>query len=257
VNPGAGRRRPSPTLIVAIIAVVGAWGGPAVAQSLVGSAQVRDGSLTSRDIRNRSLTGSDFKSNTLTGRVVGNLTGRDLQPDSIDGSDVMENTLSEVPRARQAQRADAAVVAERSDRAAVAGALEGSAVRRVYAPQPAGTGSRAVFELGGLQVKMRCSSSSVIGVTAATTGGTAWIRVSGTHRGTNNSTTPVFAKDDELKAGEEFDVVAGDGDNLAGTLTFVAADESVVKVDFISEGGIAAGRGAACLLAGTAVHASA
>lgn len=228
-----------------------------MAQSLIGSSQVRDGSLTSRDIRNRSLTGSDLRSNTLTGRVVGNLTGRDLQPDSIDGSDIMENTLSEVPRARHAQRADAAAAAERADRAAIAAGVEGYTVRRVHSPQPAGTGSRVVFELGGLQLKMRCSSSSVIGVTAAIASGTGWIRMSGTHRGSNNSVTPVFAKDDELKAGEDFDVVSGDGDNLAGTLTFVAADDSVVTVDFLSEGGIAAGRGAACLLAGTAVHATA
>ncbi len=73
-------------LIVSCLALVGAWGGPAVARSLI--------------------TGDQIARNTVTGRNVAGLSGRDIVRDGIDGSDIDEESLEPVPRARHANGAD-------------------------------------------------------------------------------------------------------------------------------------------------------
>lgn len=73
-------------LAISILALIGAWGGPAVARSLI--------------------TGDQIARNTVTGRNVANLSGRDVVPDGIDGSDIDEQSLEQVPRARHANGAN-------------------------------------------------------------------------------------------------------------------------------------------------------
>jgi len=79
-------RRPSPSLVVAVIALVVALGGTAIAQSLI----------TGRDIRNGSITGKDIRNGTITGRKV--------KRDSLTGRQVRESSLGQVPSAANAQR---------------------------------------------------------------------------------------------------------------------------------------------------------
>ena len=67
-------RRISPSMLVAVVALVLSCTGGAVAAGYITSAQVKDNSLTGRDIRNRSLTPADF-----SGSVRGD-DGRDGAP---------------------------------------------------------------------------------------------------------------------------------------------------------------------------------
>jgi hypothetical protein len=70
-STGRSRRRrlPSPTLVVAMLALLVATAGPAIANhggrhgppGLVNALDVADGSLTGKDIKNKSLTPADFK----------------------------------------------------------------------------------------------------------------------------------------------------------------------------------------------------
>jgi hypothetical protein len=53
-------RRPSPALVVAVLALSVALGGTSYAAITVTGAQVKDGSITTRDIRDRSLRTEDF-----------------------------------------------------------------------------------------------------------------------------------------------------------------------------------------------------
>src|SRR3954465_136583 len=114
-------RRPSPALIVAIVALVMACAGSATAATLITGRQIRNNSVTGADIRDRSLRGKDVGSNTITGRNVAKLSGRDVIPNGLDGSDIDEDTLETVP---SATRADS---------------LAHVAVRRVVYSKPAGT----------------------------------------------------------------------------------------------------------------------
>ncbi len=53
-------RRPSPAMVVALVALGVALGGTATAGTLISGQQVRDGSITGADVRNGSLTSRDF-----------------------------------------------------------------------------------------------------------------------------------------------------------------------------------------------------
>lgn len=243
-------RRPSAALTISCLALVGAWGGPAVAETLISSKHVRNNSLTSADVKDRSLKGRDVRSNTLTGRVVANLSGRDLLTDSLDGTDIDEDTLGPVPRARSAVRAESA------DRAAVADSVGGARIARAHFAEPAGVDGD-VLALGGLRLKARCSSSGILTVLATTDSGPAWLRVTGTVQRTSQDTSPVLTEDDDFRAGEETNVLPGGADNVAGSIVYLAPEGTAVTVTFLAEHGVAASRGYACLFAGTAVEARA
>lgn len=77
-------RRPSPGLIVAIVALVLALGGGAYAAA----------TITGKDIKNGSITGKDIKKGSLTGKLVKN--------DSLTGKQIKESSLGQVPSATNA-----------------------------------------------------------------------------------------------------------------------------------------------------------
>ena len=88
-DPDRHRRRMTSgraALVVAALALIGAWGGPAVARTLI--------------------TGDQIARNTVTGRNVAGLSGRDVVPNGIDGSDIDEQSLEQVPNARRAGAAN-------------------------------------------------------------------------------------------------------------------------------------------------------
>lgn len=58
-------RKPTPSLVVAVGALVVALGGTSYAVTQVGSAEIRDGSVRSVDVRNDNLRSADIKNGTL------------------------------------------------------------------------------------------------------------------------------------------------------------------------------------------------
>jgi hypothetical protein len=63
------RLLPSPSMVVAVVALVMSLGGSAYALVITGKS-IRNGSVTAKDIRNRSLTGSDIRQNRLGGGAI-------------------------------------------------------------------------------------------------------------------------------------------------------------------------------------------
>ena len=61
------RRRPSPALVISVIALFAALGGSAYALTITG-ANIRNGTVRGADVKNYSLTGKDIKRDSL-GRV--------------------------------------------------------------------------------------------------------------------------------------------------------------------------------------------
>jgi hypothetical protein len=96
------RRRPSPTLAVAAIALFVALGGSAYALTITGS-NVVNGSLTGSDIRNRSLTQADLRGRALKGTL--------MIKDSVGYNAVKEQVLdaSKLKQVNSAKDADALV----------------------------------------------------------------------------------------------------------------------------------------------------
>lgn len=74
------RLLPSPSMVVAVVALVMSLGGSAYALVITGKS-IRNGSITAKDIRNRSLTGTD------------------IRRDKIGGGTVKESSLGTVPSA--------------------------------------------------------------------------------------------------------------------------------------------------------------
>lgn len=87
--------RPSPALVIALIALFVALGGGAYAAIRVGSKQIVDNSVRSGDVRNNQVRGKDVRNRSLS--------GRDLALDSLEGPHVDEPSLSRVPSATNAQ----------------------------------------------------------------------------------------------------------------------------------------------------------
>jgi hypothetical protein len=63
------RLLPSPSMVVAVVALVMSLGGSAYALVVTGK-QIRNGSVTGKDIRNRSLTGNDVRRDKLGGKSI-------------------------------------------------------------------------------------------------------------------------------------------------------------------------------------------
>jgi hypothetical protein len=74
------RLLPSPSMVVAVVALIMSLGGSAYALVITGKS-IRNGSVTAKDIRNRSLTGTD------------------LRRDKVGGGSVKESSLATVPSA--------------------------------------------------------------------------------------------------------------------------------------------------------------
>ncbi|HEY3018763.1 MAG TPA: hypothetical protein VGJ32_01140 [Solirubrobacteraceae bacterium] len=77
------KRRPSPGMVIALIALVVAGSGTAVAKTLMTSADVRDGSLTGRDIKDHTIAARDL-SRSITFRRAGAKGDRGEKGDTGD-----------------------------------------------------------------------------------------------------------------------------------------------------------------------------
>lgn len=87
--------RPSPALVIALIALFLSLGGGAYAALQIGSRSIVNNSVRSLDVRNDDLRSKDIRNRSLT--------GRDLAFDSLEGPQVDEPSLSRVPSAANAQ----------------------------------------------------------------------------------------------------------------------------------------------------------
>lgn len=53
--------KPSPALVISVIALVVVSGAPAAAAQLITGKQIKNNSITGKDVRNKSLTPKDFR----------------------------------------------------------------------------------------------------------------------------------------------------------------------------------------------------
>ena len=152
--------RPSPALVVAVIALIVALGGTGYAaitlpSNSVGKKQLKKGSVWSSKIRRNAVTGLKVK------------------PDTLTGGDIKESTLGKVPAARQADVADRATSAGTASSATAAStagnanALQGHGpgdfvsageYKQVVAKLQAGD-ERELVRNGPLSIYARCATT--------------------------------------------------------------------------------------------------
>jgi len=93
-------KRPSPALIISVLALFVAIGGSAYATSKVGTKDIKAGAITTAKIRNKAVTGAKIRKDTVT------------------GDKILESTLGTVPAATNAVNAVNAVNATNATNAA-------------------------------------------------------------------------------------------------------------------------------------------
>jgi hypothetical protein len=87
--------RPSPALVVAMIALVAAMSGAAVAlpgKSSVNSGDIKDGGVKAKDIKDDAVRSKHIKGKSVK--------GSDVQDDALKGKQVFEDKLGAVPEAK-------------------------------------------------------------------------------------------------------------------------------------------------------------
>src|ERR687892_1144201 len=90
------RRRPSPAMAVAFVALLAALSGTAVAlpgKNRVDSGDIKNNAVRSGDIRNGTVTTKDVKNN--------NLRSIDIRNNTLTGNDINEGSLGQVPRSEE------------------------------------------------------------------------------------------------------------------------------------------------------------
>lgn len=100
------RRRPSPAMVIALIALFVAMGGVSygVATGSIDSREIKNNTVKSGDLRNNDIRGKDIRSSTIG--------GSDVASNTLKGADIDESSLGKVP---SATNADKATTADRVD----------------------------------------------------------------------------------------------------------------------------------------------
>jgi hypothetical protein len=202
------RMRPSPAMVVALIALGVALGGTSYAA--IGGGGIINNSLKSEDVRNNSLTGRDVKNSSLDGREVRNrsLSGSELRRNALTGTHILESRLGKVTSARnadaagfasratlserstladRASRADRTSLADSATQAGNANTVGGlSIVPFVYRSDDTTTRT-TLASVGGLRLQAVCPSGSNDLLFVNLSGGTAEITLTNVDLTDNNS----------------------------------------------------------------------
>ncbi len=118
------RRRPSPALVISLIALFVSLSGVSygVATGFIDSRELKNNEVRSIDIRNNEVRTRDVRNNEVRGLDIRNSTvqGRDVALNTLTGDDVNESRLGKVPSAAAADTAAAATTAGKPERCASA-----------------------------------------------------------------------------------------------------------------------------------------
>src|SRR5215207_174281 len=94
---GGRVRRPSAAMLVALLALFVALGGPAQAKHLINGKDIRRGTVTSKQIKDRTITTGDLSKGTvaaLLGTADGSITAGKLVPGAVGGLAIADGTVA-------------------------------------------------------------------------------------------------------------------------------------------------------------------
>lgn len=89
------RFTPSPSMVVAVMALIVALSGSAYAAATINGKNIKKGTVTTKQVKNKSLTGTDIKDGSVLGADVkdSSLTGTDVADGSIGASDLASGVV--------------------------------------------------------------------------------------------------------------------------------------------------------------------
>jgi hypothetical protein len=229
------RRRPSPSMIVALVALFVALAGTATA--LPGRARVKKDDISraavrSVHIKSRAIQSKHIKSRAVTRSKIAKraISSSEVGQDAITGTNIVESSLGTVPTATNATNASK---------------VNGRSVEKFAFVAPAGTGATTVLSLNGLTLTGACGAGTALSVTASTSISGAVIHSGGAQAA---GTGAFYLADNPFNVGDPpFDVLGATPHEKEGTLTYARADGEVATATFLAED-----TGSACVFAGTA-----
>jgi hypothetical protein len=222
--------RPSPAMIVALIALFVALSGTTYAVTRlpsrsVGSSQIKSKAVITRTLKARNVTRTKIARSAIDSSLV--------QNDSLRGTDILEASLGTVPSASKAVNADK---------------VGGLSVQKFSFRVSAGTASTNVLNVGGLAINASCNSGTNLTVSASTAVSGANIHSGGTFDPGSQS---FYVENDSFDVGGSFDPLQTGttfGTNVNGTLVYARPDGGVVTVEYLANESPAL-----CVFAGTAI----
>jgi hypothetical protein len=162
------RVRPSPALLVAVIALFVSLGGIGYAASKITTSDIKNGAVTTKKLHNKAVTTKKIKNNAVT------------------GAKAKESSFGQVPDAAHANNADNATNANSANTAngVAAGSVGAAGLKNTYTAVSGGTAAGANTYASG---QADCNAGDkVLG------GGYAWLANPGTDAGTEYSTPDPF-----------------------------------------------------------------
>jgi hypothetical protein len=201
--------RPSPAMVVALIALFVALGGVSygVATGSIDSREIKNDSVRSGDLRNNDVRSVDIRNNEVRGRDIRNSTIRteDIAANQVKGVDVLESSLGQVPKANVATSARSL-----------------SSQGKISYQAGASTGLQTIYDSGKLKLAASCGPAAQPTVTASTAVANATLHSTG-GAGGSNDTSP-FTADVALTAAtsEQRSVVYTEPGGQVVTLSYAA-----------------------------------
>ena len=239
------RRRPSPSMVVAFIALCVALAGTATA--LPGRARVKADDISraavrSTHIKSRAVQSKHIKSRAVTRSKIAKraVSSNEVGQDALTGTNIVESSLGTVPNASNATNAGNAAK------------VNGRSVEKMAFLGGGGTGPVTVLSLNGLTIAVTCAAGPQLSVAANTSVAGAVIHAGGNH---TTSGSGYYIEDDSFSPPESFDPLRDSGagatgsSNVQGTLTYLRPDGEVVTATFLAEEDPPGNR---CIFGGTA-----
>lgn len=233
-------RKPSPAMIVAMVALFIALSGGAyasVAINQVRSVHIKNGEVKAVDLATNAVTAAKLKANAVNGSKVAD--------DSLTGADINEASLAGVPAAASAGGVTPKKIFFQGSGAAPVTDVE-------------------ILNLGGLRLLASCAAPAALTLRAATTVGSAVVKSqivasqttytdaapAGDNRGGDQ-----LLQDDQFDIGNLFEVLddaTTGSDGVTARVTYVAPGGSVVEANVSAEEGTLLGTAGTCLVSGFA-----
>jgi hypothetical protein len=224
-------QRPSPALVISLIALFVAMGG-------VGYAAVK---IDGKNLKSKSVAGKKLKNKTITaGKVKDNTLG---------GAQIAESKLGKVPSTAKADSATSATSATTAGSATTASNVSGVTLRKFSFNAPANTAEQTVLNVGGLIIRASCSGAGDLAAELDTTVPDAVE----THQGFNVGASDLVNDNGHsgFDPGANYDFLEENDNYVNGVVNYSRPDGGQVTVSYqVKE--TAAGFNA-CLLAGTAI----
>ena len=209
-------RRPSPALVIALIALFVSLSGVSygVATGFIDSREIKNNEVRSLDIRNNEIRTRDLRNNEVRGIDIRNSTvqSRDIALNAVTGDDVKEDTLQKVP---------SAMLADTATSAASATEVGGIEMQRIAFTGDAGGSFTEILNFGGLRLEARCAP--VTGVLEVQANPTA-------QNGEFTSNFTGGVSDDDFDPGDDA-TVAMNADDENGQVSYAGSDNNIVTIE--------------------------